>query len=129
MLLKVGSSVKVELTKVKDELPIYLYNKIKTNPIAKIIDYKMTDGTGIGFVLEFESGERSWFFNEELSCLSEQSNQIKNDSKNIYIKSAINKRERDSRIKREYKVNNDIRKIINPLNFLSWLIYSSKDII
>ena len=129
MLLKVGSSVKVELSKVKDELPINLFNTISSNPVAKIIDYKMTDGTGIGFVLEFETGERSWFFNEELSSLSETGKQIRNDNKNIHIKSKINMHNMANRSRGEYNINKDISKMLNPLNFFNWLIYSCKDIL
>ena len=43
-----------------------LLKKLKDNPRGKVVDYKMTDGTDIGLVLELSDGSTSWFFNEEI---------------------------------------------------------------
>ena len=65
-LTRIGSNVRVQVDQVRDRIPENLLNKLKTNPRGKVVDYKMTDGTDIGLVLELSDGSTSWFFNEEI---------------------------------------------------------------
>ena len=65
-LKKVGSNVKVNLDLVVDRIPTELISKLENNPRGKVLDYKMTDGTGIGLVVELSDGSRSWFFENEI---------------------------------------------------------------
>ena len=66
-LSRIGSNVRVNLDGVRDRIPANLLNQLKADPRGKIIDYKMTDGGGIGVILEFSDGARSWFFGDELT--------------------------------------------------------------
>ncbi len=65
-LSRIGSTVKVNLDKVRDRIPSKLLNQLSDNPRGKILDYKMTDGMGIGFVLQLSDGSTSWFFDDEV---------------------------------------------------------------
>ena len=66
-LSRIGSRVKVRLDQVRDRIPSNLLKQLSLNPQGKVIDYKMTDGTGIGLILEFSDGSTSWFFQEEIT--------------------------------------------------------------
>ena len=65
-LTRIGSNVRVQVDQVRDRIPEDLLQKLKNNPRGKVVDYKMTDGTDIGLVLELSDGSTSWFFNEEI---------------------------------------------------------------
>ena len=65
-LTRIGSNVRVQVDQVRDRIPGNLLKKLKENPRGKVVDYKMTDGTDIGLVLELSDGSISWFFNEEI---------------------------------------------------------------
>ena len=65
-LNRIGSSVKVNLDKVRDRIPSKLLNQLTDNPRGKIVDYKMTDG-GIGVILKLSDGSSSWFFEDEVN--------------------------------------------------------------
>ncbi len=66
-LNRIGSTVKVNLDKVRDRIPSKLLNQLTDNPRGKVLDYKMTDGYGIGLILKFSDGSTSWFFAEEIN--------------------------------------------------------------
>ena len=124
-LCEIGSLVKIELSELQDELPLDLYEVIKNNPIGEVIDYKMTDGTGIGVVIKLENGRETWFFNEELSNNNDKSTTDSNETNDYpYSSLRINK----ELIKR-YHSNKEFKKLINPINFFNWFLYVSKDII
>ena len=65
--LRIGSKVRVDLDRVRDRIPSALILQIKSNPRGTIKGYKMTDGTGIGVVLELSDGTTSWFFDDEIT--------------------------------------------------------------
>ncbi len=65
-LNKIGTSVRVDLDRIRDRVPGTLLKLLTNNPRGKVVDYKMTDGMGIGVVLELSDGSISWFFSEEL---------------------------------------------------------------
>ncbi len=64
---KVGSKAKIDLNRVRDRIPSRLTKLIKENPRGTVVNYKMTDGQGVGVVLELSDGSQSWFFDEEVS--------------------------------------------------------------
>ncbi len=66
-LTRIGSNVRVKVDEVRDRIPQNLLQKLKANPRGKVVDYKMTDGTDIGVVLELSDGTTSWFFNQEIT--------------------------------------------------------------
>ena len=55
-ITKIGSRVKINLDEVKDRISGNLIKKISTDPRATVIDYKMTDGGGVGVVLKLADG-------------------------------------------------------------------------
>ena len=65
-LTRIGANVRVQLDQVRDRIPKSLLTKLRNNPRGRVVDYKMTDGTDIGVVLELSDGSTSWFFNEEI---------------------------------------------------------------
>ena len=66
LLPKIGSKIKINISKVKDRLPLKLMELIAVDPRAVITGYKMTDGRSIGLIVKFQSGEENWFFPEEV---------------------------------------------------------------
>ena len=65
-LTRVGSTVKIDLNEVRDRIPKELISKISSNPRGTVIDYKMTDGGGVGVVIKLGDGTRNWFFENEI---------------------------------------------------------------
>ena len=64
--LKIGTTVRILPKKVGDRLPGKLSKLLSEDSFGICLDYKITDGQGIGFVLEFSDGTRKWFFEEEV---------------------------------------------------------------
>ena len=65
--LRVGSKVRIDLDSVRERIPASLVELLKNDPRGTLVDYKMTDGQGIGVVLEFSDGSTSWFFDDEIT--------------------------------------------------------------
>ena len=65
-LSKIGTRVKVDLDRVRDRIPSSLLKTLSTDPRGRVKDYKMTDGYGIGLILELSDGTSSWFFANEI---------------------------------------------------------------
>ena len=65
-LTRIGSKIKVNLDRVRDRIPPSLIETLEADPRGTVRDYKMTDGTGIGVVIEFSNGQKNWFFEEEI---------------------------------------------------------------
>ena len=66
-LAKIGSKVRIDLDRVRDRISSSLTKKLKEDPRGTVLSYKMTDGQGIGLVLELSDGTTSWFFDTELA--------------------------------------------------------------
>ena len=62
----IGSRVKVDVDLVRDRISSILLKRLQNNPQGKVVGYKMTDGGGIGVVLELSDGSTSWFFDDEI---------------------------------------------------------------
>ena len=65
-LARVGSTVKIDLDQVRDRISSTLIEKISSSPRGTVMDYKMTDGGGIGVVLKLDDGTKNWFFENEI---------------------------------------------------------------
>ncbi|WP_320667203.1 DUF2862 domain-containing protein [Prochlorococcus sp. MIT 1307] len=121
-LISIGSQVKIAPEKVRDRVPRRLSELLSEQPFGTVVDYKMTDGTSIGFILELSDGSISWFFQEELKILEEGGASL----------ALINEKAREVAKGKiiEYPIinTNNIIDILNPFNFLRWLLYSLKDI-
>ena len=60
--MEIGQKVKV--CRLRDRVSSDLANKLGKVGIIK--DYKMTDGSGVGVIVEFEDNSSTWFFEDEL---------------------------------------------------------------
>ncbi len=65
-LTRIGSSIKIDLDRVRDRISNSLIAKISSNPRATVTDYKMTDGGGVGVVVKLVDGTQNWFFENEI---------------------------------------------------------------
>ena len=118
--VKIGNSVKVNLALSKDRLSEETINAIKVSPECLISDFKITDGRGIGVILKLSNGEEQWFFENEIEILDENGNIMEIEKPNDIFILEISKN-------LNYKCKNKIGELLNPINFLTWLVFSLKD--
>ena len=121
---KVGNSVKINLDLSKDRLPKEIIDAINVSSVGKISDFRITDGKGIGVVLQLHNGKEQWFFEDEIDLIDENGNVIKKVNDKEVNNSLIF--EILSRLKYENK--NKVGDLLNPINFFLWLLVSFKDI-
>ena len=121
---KIGASVQVNLELSKDRLTKETIDAINISSIAKISDFRITDGKGIGVVLQLSNGKEQWFFEDEIDLLDENGNVIKKVNRtkknNILLFDLLKGL--------NYENKNKVRDLLNPFNFFIWLIVSFKDI-
>ena len=123
-LVKIGSKVKVNVDLSKDRLSTKTIYAIKQNSICSVKDFRLTDGKGVGVVVQLSNGEKEWFFENEIQLLDEKGKIInrieKVEKDNSFLTNLIENL--------KYKPKQKPKDLINPLNFASWLIFSFKDI-
>tara|TARA_Y100001978_G_scaffold5596_1_gene4660 strand:+ start:1110 stop:1496 length:387 start_codon:yes stop_codon:yes gene_type:complete len=122
-LVKVGSPVKINVNLSKDRLSSKTLSAIEESSSLKVKDFRLTDGKGVGVIVEFSNGEEEWFFENEIEILDENGKvipRLNEIEKNNFFSNLLKS------LKYESKTN--IKELINPLNFFSWLAYSFKDI-
>ena len=127
-LIPIGAIVKVDKSKIKKSLPSKLLDDLPQIINGKIVDYKMTDGMDIGYVLRTENNLRIWIFNTELNEQTRKEYSLEDTNK------AYNFKKADlilGKYKVAYKINGNknIKTIANPLNLINWLLFTMKDII
>ena len=66
--MKIGQKVKV--CRIRHPIPEKMINRIKENPIGTITEFKMVDGSGVGFWVKFEEKMGTWFFEDEIEPTS-----------------------------------------------------------
>ena len=121
---KIGNSVQINLELSKDRFTKEVVDAINVSSVAKISDFRITDGKGIGVILQLSNGKEQWFFEDEIDLLDENGNVIKknNDKKeNSNFISDFFKR-------LNYENKNKVSELLNPINFLIWMVVSFKDI-
>ena len=122
--VRIGNSVQVNLELCRDRLAKETIDAINVSSMGKISDFRITDGKGIGVVLQLSNGKEQWFFEDEIDLLDENGNVIKknNDKKenNNFIF--------DFLTGLNYQNKNKISDLLNPINFFIWLVVSFKDI-
>jgi len=122
--VKIGNSVQVNLELSKDRLTKETIDAINVSSLGKISDFRITDGKGIGVVLQLSNGEEQWFFYDEIDLLDENGNVIK---KNIDKK--VNSNLIFDFLRGfNYENKNEVSELLNPINFFIWLVVSFKDI-
>ena len=126
-LIPVGSMIKVEKSKIENVLPKKILDDLPQIINGEVIDYKMTDGMDIGYVLVTDNNLKIWIFNNELNEQTKKEYEIEdsNRSANFITKELLSQID-----KVEYNLsgNRSIKKIANPFNLISWLIFTLKDI-
>ena len=123
-IAQIGNSVKVNIHQSKDRLDKEVIEAINISSIGEIRDFRITDGKGIGVILKLSNGKEQWFFENEIDILDKDGNII---DKNIDKTEDINFIfEMIKNLK--YQNKNKIIELINPINFMVWLIVSFKDI-
>ena len=123
--VKIGNSVKVNLELSKDRLTKETIEAINISSECTISDFKITDGMGIGVIVNLSNGKDEWFFENEIQLLDEKGNIIeieenKNENNN-FILNAVNNLNYEPKFKSS--------ELLNPVNFITWLIFSAKDIL
>ena len=121
---KIGDLVHVNIELSKDRITKEIFDTINISPVGRITDFRITDGKGIGVVLQLSNGKEQWFFEDEIDLLDEYGNIIEKINDTKKDKSLII--EILNRVKYENK--NKVSELINPINFFFWLIFSFKDI-
>ena len=121
---KIGNSAQVNLELSKDRLNKEIIDTINVSNVGKISDFRITDGKGIGVVLQLSNGKEQWFFEDEIDLLDENGN---------VIKKIDNKKENNNLIfdifkGLKYEDKNKVSELLNPINFFIWLFVSFKDI-
>ena len=123
-LVKIGSKVKVNVDLSKDRLSPKTVESINQSPTCLVKDFRLTDGKGIGVVVQLSNGEKEWFFENEIQLLDENGKIISRTEKVEEDSSFL----RDLFEKLKYEPKQKPKDLVNPLNFASWLIFSFKDI-
>ena len=121
---KIGDLVQVNLDISKDRLAKEVIQEINFSTVGKINDFRITDGNGIGVVLQLSNGKEQWFFEDEIDLLDENGNVLKKFNDIQENKFFI----LDSLIRLKYENKNKVSELINPINFIIWLVVSFKDI-
>ena len=122
--VKIGNSVQINLELSRDRLTKETIDAINVSSLGKISDFRITDGKGIGVVLQLSNGKEQWFFEDEIDLLDENGNVIKNN----------NDKKENSNFKFDfleglnYENKNKVSELLNPINFFIWLVVSFKDI-
>ena len=121
---KIGNSVQINLELSKDRLTKDVIDAINVSSVAKISDFRITDGKGIGVILKLSNGKEQWFFEDEIDLLDENGNVIKKNN---------DKKENSNFIfdflrGLNYENKNKVSELLNPINFFIWLVVSFKDI-
>ena len=121
---KIGNYVQVNLELSRDRLTKETIDAINVSSLGKISDFRITDGKGIGVVLQLSNEKEQWFFEDEIDLLDENGNVIKkyNDKKKnsnfiFEFLKGLN-----------YENKNKVSELLNPINFFIWLVVSFKDI-
>ena len=122
--VKIGNSVKANLELSKDRLTKETIDAINASSLGRISEFRITDGKGIGVVLQLSNGKEQWFFEDEIDLLDENGNVIKKNK---------GKKENSNLIFEflrglNYENKNKLSELLNPINFFIWLVVSFKDI-
>ncbi len=123
--VKIGTSVHINIGLSKDRLTKETIDAINVSSLGEVSDFRITDGKGIGVVLLLSNGKEQWFFEDEIDLLDENGN---------VIKKILDTKENSNFIfdffkGLNYENKNKVSELLNPINFIIWVIVSFKDIL
>ena len=120
--VQIGNTVRVNLELSKDRLTKETIEAIDISSECTISDFKITDGMGIGLILKLSNGKEEWFFENEIEILDENGNiiEMSGDNQNNDLITNFLK-------ELNYNHKSKFNELVNPFNFIIWLIYSVKD--
>ena len=121
--VKIGNYVQVNLELTGDRLTKETIDAINVSSLGKISDFRITDGKGIGVVLQLSNEKEQWFFEDEIDLLDENGNVIKNNNNKKSSNFIFNFLRGLN-----YENKNKVRELLNPINFFICLVVSFKDI-
>ena len=121
---EIGNLVQVNLELSKDRLTKEIIDAINLSSVGKISDFKITDGKGIGVILQLSNGKEQWFFEDEIDLFDENGNLIKKNKDKEENSNFIF----DFLRELNYENKNKVSELLNPINFFIWLAVSFKDI-
>ena len=126
-LIPVGAKIKVDKSKIENVIQRKLFDDLPKMIDGEVIDYKMTDGMGIGYVLMTENNLKIWIFNSELNEQTKREYKIEDTSQSTTL---ITKEIMSKIHKVDYDINGNrnIKALFNPFNIISWLIFTLRDI-
>ena len=122
--VKIGNSVQVNLELSQDRLTKETIDAINVSSLGKISDFRITDGKGIGVVLQLSNGKEQWFFEDEIDLLDENGNVIKKNNDKKKNSNFIF----DFLRGLNYENKNNVSELLNPINFFIWLVVSFNDV-
>ena len=126
-LIPIGSEINIYKSKIRTDIPQTLLTKLPMEISAKIIDYKITDGTGIGYVLMTDNKLKIWIFCNELNQETKERYGIEDPFYNdnmILNGKIINQYVGELELNGDYKISY----LLNPVNLIKWSLYTLKDI-
>ena len=126
-LIPIGSNIKVDKSKIESLVNNKLFDDFPQIIKGEVIDYKMTDGMGIGYVLITENNLKIWIFNSEINEQSKREYKVEDTSQSTTL---ITKEIMSKIYKVDYDINGNrnIKALVNPFNIISWLIFTLRDI-
>ena len=126
-LIPIGARIKVDKSKIENLLAEKILDDLPQTINGEVIDYKMTDGMDIGYVLMTDNNLKIWIFNRELNEQTRKEYKIEDSktSENITTKEILSQIDK---VQYNLNGNRSINKIANPFNLINWLIFTLKDI-
>ena len=126
-LIPIGSRIKVDKSKIENLLAEKILDDLPQTINGEVLDYKMTDGMDIGYVLMTDNNLKIWIFNRELNEQTRKEYKIEDSktSENITTKEILSQIDK---VQYDLNGNRSINKIANPFNLINWLIFTLKDI-
>ena len=121
--LEIGNTVKVNLKLSKDRLSKETIEAIRVSSDCTISDFKITDGKGIGVILNLSNGKEEWFFENEIQIYDKNGNiieTVENENNNTVFNYINNL---------NYETKFTLKELFNPINFITWIVVSFKDIL
>ena len=126
-LIPIGARIKVDKSKIENLLAEKILDDLPQTINGEVLDYKMTDGMDIGYVLMTDNNLKIWIFNRELNEQTRKEYKIEDSktSENITAKEILSQIDK---VQYDLNGNRSINKIANPFNLINWLIFTLKDI-